>query len=126
MNTKKLLLIDRDENNQSLVKFGLEMNAGWEVLTAFDGIEGITLAKLTQPDVILLDLVMPDLDGLRVCEILKSNLFTCTIPVIFITTLTHQILLSRLKTTLSEGIILKPFDVINLDLLIAKICDWQF
>ena len=126
METKKLLLIDRDENNRALVKSGLEMNVGWEVLTATDGIEGINKAKLTQPDVILLDLLMPDLYGVRICEVLKSNLFTCTIPVIYITALTQTMVLSRLKTTFAEGIILKPFDITYLDLLIAKICDWQF
>ena len=120
MVTKRLLLIDDNEDNRTLVKFTLEMNTDWEVLTAIDGIEGITKAEIERPDVILLDLIMPDLDGLTVCEVLKSNLFTCTIPIIFMTAWTQEKVLSKIETTLAEGVIIKPFDVVNLDSQIAS------
>jgi CheY-like chemotaxis protein len=125
MATKHLLLIEDNEDNRTLVKFALETNPGWEISTAIDGIEGITKAEIERPDVILLDVLMPGLDGLTVYEILKSNLFTCTIPIIFMTALTQQKVLAQLETTLAEGIITKPFDVVNLDSQIAKICDWE-
>ncbi|MBE9044822.1 response regulator [Pleurocapsales cyanobacterium LEGE 10410] len=83
MATQRLLLVDDNEDNRMLVKFALESQTDWKILTAADGIEGIAKAEQEQPDVILLDLVMPDLNGLTVCEILKSNIFTCTIPIIF-------------------------------------------
>jgi CheY-like chemotaxis protein len=125
MATKQLLLIDDNEDNRTLVKFALEMHTGWEISTAIDGIDGITKAELKRPDVILLDLVMPGLDGFTVYEILKYNLFTCTIPIIFMTAFTQEKVLAQLEATLAEGIITKPFDVINLDSQIAKICDWE-
>ena len=125
MVTKRLLLIDDNEDNRMLVKFTLEMNTDWEVLTAIDGIQGITKVEIERPDVILLDLIMPGLDGLTVCKILKSNLFTCTIPIIFITAWTQEKVLSKIKTTLAEGVIIKPFDVVKLDSQIAKMCNWE-
>lgn len=125
MATKQLLLIDDNEDNRMLVKFALEMYTGWQISTANDGIEGITKAEAERPDVILLDLLMPGLDGLTVYEILKSNLFTCTIPIIFMTALTQDKILAHLETTLAEGTITKPFDAINLDMQIAKLCEWE-
>lgn len=125
MTTKQVLLIDDNEDNRTLVKYALETHTGWEISTASNGIEGITKAEIERPDVILLDLLMPGLDGFTVYEILKFNLFTCTIPIIFMTALTQEKVLAQLATTLAEGIIIKPFDIINLDAQIAEICDWE-
>ena len=68
---------------------------------------------------------MPDMDGLTVCEVLKSNLFTYTIPVIFITAMVAPTVLAQLEATLAVGTIIKPFDVTNLDSEIAKMCQWE-
>jgi CheY-like chemotaxis protein len=125
MDTKRILVIDDDEDNLTLIKFALEMNTDWEVLMALDGIEGIAKAELERPDVILLDFIMPGLDGLTVYEVLKSNLFTCSIPIIFITAMARAKVLSQLKATWAEGIIIKPFDALNLDSQIAKICSGE-
>lgn len=125
MTSKQLLIIDDNEDNRILVKLALEMNPGWSISTAIDGVEGITKAELERPDVILLDLLMPGLDGLTVYEVLKSNLFTCTIPIIFMTAFTQEKMLCELEKTLAEGVITKPFDVVNLDSQIAKICEWE-
>lgn len=125
MATRRLLLIEDNEDNRILIKFALESKTDWKVLTANNGIEGISQAETERPDVILLDLVMPDLDGLTVYEVLKTNLFTCTIPVIFITARVEAKMLKRLEATLAAGIITKPMDVINLDTQIAKMCQWE-
>ena len=74
MATKQLLLIDDNEDNGTLIKFALEMNSEWQVSIAKCGLDGIILAETERPDVILLDVVMPDLDGITVCEVLKNNL----------------------------------------------------
>ena len=125
MAARRLLLIEDNGDNRMLIKLALESKTDWKVITATNGIEGISQAETERPDVILLDLVMSDLDGLTICEILKSNLFTCTIPVIFVTAMVEAKVLARLEATLSAGIITKPFNVTNLDLEIAKICQWE-
>ena len=121
MPIKKLLLIEDDEDNRALIKFVLERFTDWEVLTAKDGVEGIAKAESERPDVILLDFCLPNIDGLEVCEILKSNLFTCTIPVIFITAMAQQKILAQLSASLAEGVIVKPFEIDRLDSQIARL-----
>ena len=125
MVTKRLLLIEDNGDNRLLVKFALESKTDWEVLTATNGIEGVTKAETERPDLILLDLVMPGLDGLAVYEVLQSNLLTCRIPVIFMTAMTQPKVLRELEDTLAVGIITKPFDVLDLNCQIAQMCHWK-
>lgn len=125
MGSKQLLLIDDNLDNQKLIKIAIERTSNWKVFVAEDGIEGVTIAELERPDVILLDFVMPGLDGFTVYNILKSNLFTSTIPIIFITAITLEQVLERLETTSPAGIITKPVDLINLHSQITKICQWK-
>jgi CheY-like chemotaxis protein len=124
MSVKHILIIDDNEDNRILVKFALETNPDWQVLTAKDGIEGIAKAKTERPDVILLDFIMPKLDGLAVYEVLKSNLFTCSIPIVFMTAMANNKLHARLENTLTEGVITKPFDLSQLNSLIADVCGY--
>jgi CheY-like chemotaxis protein len=121
----KLLLIDDNPDNRTLIEIALQRNTNWEILTASDGIEGITKAQSEIPDVILLDLIMPDLDGLTVYEILKNNLFTCTIPIIFITAMVNSRVLAELKATNAIGVIPKPFNAVTLASDISQMCDWD-
>ncbi|GAB4535023.1 MAG: hypothetical protein Tsb0014_21670 [Pleurocapsa sp.] len=110
----KLLVIDDDDDNRTLIDLTLKITANWKVILAENGIEGISKAESEQPDVILLDLVMSDVDGLSVYEILKHNLFTCTIPVIFITAMVNDKVLRELRKTGANGIITKPFNTVTL------------
>lgn len=123
MLSMKVLLIDDNQDNRTLIEFALQKNTNWEILTASDGIEGIIKAESEIPDVILLDLIMPDLDGLTVYEILKNNLFTCKIPVIFITAMVNSRVLAELKATDAIGVITKPFNIVTLASDILHMCD---
>ena len=125
MGVKQLLLIDDNKDNQTLVKTAIEATSNWKVSVAEDGVEGVTIAEFERPDAILLDFVMPGLDGFTVYNILKSNLFTRAIPIIFITGVALERVLERLETTSAAGIIIKPFDTINLRSQIAQMCQWK-
>ena len=125
MGSKRLLLIDDNTDNQILIKTAIENNSNWKVSVAENGIQGVIKAEFERPDAILLDFVMPDLDGFTVYNILKSNLYTRTIPIIFITGVALEQVVARLKTTSAEGIIVKPLNTINLHSQIAQMCQWK-
>jgi CheY-like chemotaxis protein len=83
--SKCVLVVDDEEDIRSIAQLGLEMGAGWTVLTACSGQEALKMAADSQPDVILLDLMMPDMDGRETLQKLKANSTTQNIPVILLT-----------------------------------------
>lgn len=120
MTVNKVLLIDDEELIRISTKLCLEVTGGWEVLTATSGIEGLRLAEAEQPDAILLDVMMPDLDGLATFERLKANAATQHIPV-FLLTAKVQAAEQRQWAALGvRGVIGKPFDPLTLADQIAE------
>ncbi len=83
--SRRVLIVDDEEDVRAIAKLGLEMGANWQVLTASSGQEALLVAARHQPDVILLDLMMPDLDGRATLQRLKANPATQQIPVILVT-----------------------------------------
>ena len=77
----KALLIEDNENNRYLLRLLLE-HAGFEVATAADGKSGVDLARREAPDVILLDIQMPEMDGYEVAAVIKSDPVLASIPVV--------------------------------------------
>jgi len=84
MAKKRILVIDDEPDFVRLLQARLQI-AGYEVLTAEDGIKGIQAARREKPDVIILDIMMPGLDGHMVCDMLKKSTLTWSIPVIYMT-----------------------------------------
>lgn len=80
----KILVVDDEPDALELVAFNLK-NAGLEVLTADDGETALQQARAHQPDLILLDLMLPEVDGLEVCKILRRDPATSAIPIIMVT-----------------------------------------
>ena len=83
---KRILLVDDEPDVVTVMKFTLETN-GFEVVTAYDGEEGLEKAKFTFPDLIILDVLMPKLFGDDLAKILKEDPVTTRIPVLFLTNL---------------------------------------
>ncbi|MBN1547570.1 MAG: PAS domain S-box protein [Syntrophaceae bacterium] len=115
-NTIKILAIDDMLDNLMLLKAVVEDKIpGVRILTALNGRKGIDLARAEDPDVILLDIVMPDMDGYEVCRILKEDESLKVIPIIFLTGLRTDTN-SRVKALEmgAEGFLTKPFDEVEL------------
>ena len=125
MNNKRILLIDDEETIQEVVQVGIEIEAGWQVAIASSGSEGINLAQKQQPDAILLDVMMPDMDGISTLSNLKANDKTRAIPVIFLTAKTQTNEKDKLQNLGVVDVITKPFNSMTLASQIAKILQWE-
>ncbi len=109
MASQKVLVIDDEQELLSLLKVRLE-NAGYTVCLANDGKQGIRQAKEESPNAILLDLMMPGMDGFQVCKELKLNEKTSGIPIVALTALGEE---ESARKALKLGVktyIVKPFD----------------
>jgi len=85
MSTRRVLVVDDEADIRVVSRMSLERIGGWEVLEADSGARGIELAEAEQPDAILLDAMMPDMDGPATIEKLKAAETTREIPVLFLT-----------------------------------------
>ena len=124
MNEKRILIIDDEEAIQTVVEFGLKMTAGWEVITASSGDAGILEAQAQQPDMILLDVMMPEMDGLATFRALQLNDQTRSIPVIFLTAKAQASEKQLFNDTGVNGVITKPFNALELSQQICKVLNW--
>ncbi len=113
---KKILIIDdNDDNLLSMRVLITELFDNIITYSSNNGHDGVELAKKHQPDVILLDIQMPGMDGFEVCKILKNNEDLCDIPVIFITSLNeNKENKIRAHEVGAEGFLSKPIDEIEL------------
>lgn len=125
MVSKRILIIDDEESIQTVVQFGIRMAAGWDVFTASSGPKGIQTAQIEQPDVILLDVMMPDMDGIATFKALQSHPETEHIPVIFLTAKAQTSEKRQFNDLGVSGVITKPFNSLDLPDQIAKILHWQ-
>lgn len=126
LETRHVLIVDDEEDIREIVQLALETMAGWEVLTAESGSEGLVQAEIQQPDAILLDMMMPDMDGFTTLANLKANPAISNIPVIFITAKGKTVDRNRCAELGAIAIIAKPFDPMTLTAQIAHILGWDY
>jgi CheY-like chemotaxis protein len=111
---KKVLLVDDDADLRRLGKLSLSKVGGWEVLLAASGEEALALASREAPDVVLLDVSMPGMDGPTVLRALRQEPVTAAVPVVFITARALPEEIRSLVAAGAVGVITKPFDAMNL------------
>ncbi|KPK97776.1 MAG: histidine kinase [Omnitrophica WOR_2 bacterium SM23_72] len=90
MDKKKILIIDDEEAFTRMIKLNLEATGLYEVSEENRGTQGVAAAKAVCPDLILLDIIMPDLDGMMVARNLKDDPATKDIPVVFLTVVVQK------------------------------------
>jgi CheY-like chemotaxis protein len=125
MQPKRILAIDDDDGIREIIQFAIEAVTDWKVMTAVSGSEGIAIAETEQPDAILLDVMMPSMDGATTYHHLQSNAATKNIPTIL---LTAKAIANEQQRWLNLGIagaIAKPFKANDLAKQICEILGWQ-
>ena len=106
----KVLIIDDDADIRSIARLSLSRLGGMEVVEAASGAEGVRKAQDEKPDVILLDMMMPAMDGSATLAALRSQPATATTPVIFLTAKAMRAEIERLRALGAAGVLIKPFD----------------
>jgi CheY-like chemotaxis protein len=119
--TQRILIIDDEPDIREATQLCLEVAKGWEVLTASSSKEGLAKAVSEQPHAVLLDVMMPDMDGLEALERLRTHPATQQIPVILLTAKAQPADLRRFNKLAVFGVITKPYDPLTLADQIAEI-----
>jgi DNA-binding response OmpR family regulator len=109
MPEKRILLADDEEDIKTVVAMFLQTQ-GYEVVTAFDGLDALEKAKAEDFDLIILDIMMPVLDGFEVCKRLKEDERTRDIPVLMLSAAAHIESVNKGMEAGAEDYIVKPFE----------------
>ncbi len=110
---KKILIVDDEQNLVDFVKLRLEAN-NYQVVCAFDGEEALSVFAKENPDLVLLDVIMPKMDGFKVCQALKRDAANANIPIIMLTVKDRTDDIRRAKESGADAYIVKPFDASDL------------
>jgi CheY-like chemotaxis protein len=114
MTPMKVLIIDDEDDIRRIIRLSLERVGGMEVRDAPNGAAGVAAAHAERPDAILLDVMMPGMDGPSVLLALRRDPATAAIPVVFLTARLSPSELQRLNTLGATGLLTKPFDPMTL------------
>lgn len=118
---KRILIIDDEEDFCELVRKNLELSSNFKVDTAISGKEGIKLAKAIKPDLILLDILMPGMDGFEVLKELKRDKDTAMVPVVMLTARKDDESKSKAAQLYDSGYITKPIEALDLKTEIEEV-----
>ena len=125
MDTKKILIVDDEKDVLFILEKELAAR-GYSIITADNGNDALNLAKSEYPDLIILDLLMPDMNGWVIDAKLKGDLKTKDIPVIFLTCLLQKKEGEEQGRAISDQVfIAKPYSIEGLSAQIEKLTNWQ-
>lgn len=122
---RKVLIIDDEDDIREVAALSLESVAGWDVITASSGSQGIARAAEQQPDAILLDVMMPGMDGPTTFRELRNNPATAKIPVLLLTAKVQSSDQRRFADLGVEAVLFKPFDPLTLSSQISDVLGWS-
>lgn len=122
---RTILIVDDEEDSRALTRLSLEMVGGWTVLDVETGVAALSVAESEQPDAILMDVMMPGLDGPATLERLRARPMTRHIPVVFLTGRARSEDRSRYAGLGVSGVLPKPIDPMDLPRRIAAALGWS-
>ncbi len=123
--SRKILIIDDEDDIREVAALSLETVAGWEVLVANSGAVGLERARIEKPDAILLDVMMPGMDGPTTFRELQKVPATSAIPVILLTAKVQSADQRRFADLGVRAVLTKPFDPLTLASQMEKILGWR-
>ncbi len=121
MRLNRILLVDDEPDIRMVAGLSLRKIGGYEVLDAESGPEGLCIAESNSPDLIILDVMMPEMDGLTTLRKLRENPNTCNIPIIFMTARVQKTEIELYMKSGAIGVIEKPFDPMSISARVAAI-----
>jgi CheY-like chemotaxis protein len=121
----RILIIDDEDDIREVAALSLETVAGWDVAVASSGAQGLARAAEYNPDAILLDVMMPGMDGPTTFRALRKNPATAQIPVLLLTAKVQGNDQRRFADLGVEAVLFKPFDPMTLSSQIAGVLGWS-
>ncbi|HKR98040.1 MAG TPA: response regulator [Candidatus Dormibacteraeota bacterium] len=113
MSQRRILVVDDDPRLLHIVQMYLSIEE-FEVITAPNGEEGLRQVEANRPDLVILDIMMPGLDGIEVCKRIRTNADTATIPVLMFSALSGDEDVERARHAGANHLITKPFNLVGL------------
>jgi CheY-like chemotaxis protein len=122
--SRKILLVDDEDDIREVAQMSLEMTAGWDEVTASSGADALRLAAAERPDAILLDVMMPGMDGPATARALRADDGTAGIPIILLTAKVQAADRRRFDDLGVSGVLSKPFDPMELASQVSGVLGW--
>lgn len=122
---RQVLIVDDEDDIREVAQLSLEMTRSWTVLTASTGAEALERAAKERPDAILLDVMMPEMDGPTVVRRLRESRDTSDIPVVLLTAKIQAADHRHLAGLEVAGVLAKPFDPMLLAGQVATLLGWD-
>jgi CheY-like chemotaxis protein len=122
---RRILIIDDEDDIREVAALSLEATAGWHILTANSGASGIEIAVAEQPDAILMDVMMPGVDGPTTFRKMQQNPAITHIPVLLLTAKVQGVDQRRFAGLGVAAILFKPFDPLTLAEQISDVLGWS-
>jgi CheY-like chemotaxis protein len=121
---RKILIIDDEDDIREVAALSLEATAGWKIFTASSGAEGMAIAALERPDAILMDVMMPEVDGPTTFGKMQQHPIIVDIPVLLLTAKVQGVDQRRFANLGVAAVLFKPFDPLTLAQQISEALGW--
>lgn len=122
---KRIVIVEDEKDIRAILRHAIEVIKGWTVFEAPDGAAGLEIIRRELPDAVLLDVMMPNIDGREVYRRLREDDATNSIPVIFVTASLQRHELNSLMELSPVAIIAKPFDPVAIVRTISQLLAWD-